>query len=144
MINKIIDLLKKESTIQFIKFGMIGALNTFLNLGIYYFCIYLGAHYVLANATGWFITVFISYILNNLFTFRGDDKPTWSLFALIKVYISYSVSGLFLNTLLLWLWVDVCGISSKIAPIINMCFSIPLNFVLNKYWAYGKAKKEKN
>lgn len=138
MVNKLLELLKKESTIQFIKFGMVGALNTILNLMIYYFCIYLGIHYTVANATGWFITVFISYVLNNILTFKGEDGVKWSLKALIKVYISYSVSGLFLNTFLLWLWVDICGISDKLAPIINMCFSIPLNFILNKFWAYKK------
>lgn len=136
--QKILELLKKESIVQFIKFGCIGALNTFLSLGIYYLVINIGAHYTIANATAWFITVFISYVLNNVLTFKGENGVTWSIKSLVKVYISYSVTGLFLNTFLLWLWVDVVGLSDKIAPIINLFFSIPINFLLNKFWAYKK------
>lgn len=136
MINRLIELLKKESTIQFIKFGTIGAFNTILTYVLYFIFVKGGMHYLYANALTWFITVFISYVLNNIFTFGGNDKLVWSLSALIKVYISYSITGLFLNSLLLALWIDIFGISNVIAPIINLVFTIPINFLLNKLWAY--------
>ena len=138
MIKKLIDFLKQESVIQFIKFGCVGAFNTILTYVLYIVFVKLGMHYLAANALTWFITVFISYVLNNTITFKGDGKPEWSIKALIKVYISYSVAGLFLNSLLLSLWIGVFGISEVIAPIINMCFTIPINFLLNKFWAYKK------
>jgi putative flippase GtrA len=61
--------------------------------------------------------------------------------ALAKTYVSYSFTGLFLNSILLILWVKVLGISEYIAPIINLLVSVPLNFIINKFWAF-KTKEE--
>lgn len=123
---------------QFVSFGLIGGLNTLLALGIYWLVVYLGGHYLLGSAVGFVITVAISYVLNNLYTFKGDEKPDWSLKKLLKVYVSYALTGLILNNFLLWLWIDVIGINKNIAPVINLFFTIPLNFLLNKLWAYKK------
>ncbi len=123
---------------QFISFGLIGGLNTFLSLGIYWLVIYLGGHYLVGSVLGFVITVAISYVLNNLFTFKGDAKPEWSLRTLIKVYASYALTGLILHNILLLLWVEALGINENLAPILNLFFTIPLNFILNKLWAYKK------
>ena len=58
---------------------------------------------------------------------------------MIKTYISYSFTGLFLSSILLVLWVQVLGISEFIAPIINLLISVPLNFIINKFWAFKKS-----
>ena len=123
---------------QFISFGLIGGLNTILSLGIYWLIVNLGGHYMLGNAVAFFITVAISYVLNNIFTFKGEGKAEWSFKNLIKVYISYGLTGLLLNTFLLMIWIDWLGINENIAPVINLFFTIPLNFLLNKFWAYKK------
>lgn len=131
--------MKKETIIQFIKFGFVGGINTILSYAIYYvLCIILGFNYLLSQGIAWFITVFISYILNNIMTFSDGGSTNWSIKNLVKVYISYSVTGLFLATFLSWIWVDVLSIEKAFAPIINLFFTIPLNFLLNKYWAYAK------
>ena len=131
--------MKKETIIQFIKFGFVGGINTVLSYAIYYvLCIILGLNYLLSQGIAWFITVFISYVLNNIMTFSDGGSTNWSIKNLVKVYISYSVNGLFLATFLSWIWVDVLSIEKAFAPIINLFFTIPLNFLLNKYWAYAK------
>ena len=131
--------MKKETIIQFIKFGFVGGINTVLSYAIYYvLCIILGLNYLLSQGIAWFITVFISYVLNNIMTFSDGGSTNWSIKNLVKVYISYSVTGLFLATFLSWIWVDVLSVEKVFAPIINLFFTIPLNFLLNKYWAYAK------
>ena len=131
--------MKKETIVQFIKFGFVGDINTVLSYAIYYvLCIILGLNYLLSQGIAWFITVFISYVLNNIMTFSDGGSTNWSIKNLVKVYISYSVTGLFLATFLSWIWVDILSIEKAFAPIINLLFTIPLNFLLNKYWAYAK------
>ena len=131
--------MKKETIVQFIKFGFVGGINTVLSYAIYYvLCIILGFNYLLSQGIAWFITVFISYVLNNIMTFSDGGSTNWSIKNLVKVYISYSVTGLFLATFLSWIWVDVLSVEKVFAPIINLFFTIPLNFLLNKYWAYAK------
>lgn len=128
----------KKTITQFMGFGLVGAFNTVLGLVIYWVCVRLGVHYLIANAIGFMITVAISYILNNAITFRDNREVEWSLKTLIKVYISYSITGLFLNSILLWAWTEMAGVSENIAPVLNLCITIPTNFVLNKLWAYKR------
>lgn len=127
----------KKIMIQFIKFGIVGGLNTLLTYLIYYVGISLGLHYIISNAVAFVITVFISFLLNSNFVFRGEKRSglEW-LKALLKVYASYAGTSLVLSSVLLWVWVDCIGISEKIAPFINLVFTVPINFLLNKYWAY--------
>ena len=58
--------------------------------------------------------------------------------ALFKTYVSYGFTGLILNNILSVLWVSVLHISKMLAPIINLVISIPINFFMNKLWAFGK------
>lgn len=129
--------LNKNTIVQFIKFGIVGGFNTLLTYLIYFAGISLGIHYVISNAIAFVITVFISFLLNNHFVFKGEQqgKLAW-LKALLKVYASYASTPLVLTSILLWIQVDYLGISEKIAPLINLIFTVPINFLLNKYWAY--------
>lgn len=133
----------KQVILQFIKFGIVGAFNTILTLVIYYTGLAVGIHYQISNAIAFVITVFISYILNGKLVFKENSAQKTNFFAgLIKVYISYSFTSLFLNAVLLGLQVEFLGVSEKIAPIFNLLVTIPINFLLNKFWVYRKKEKE--
>ena len=128
---------KKKSIIQFIKFGIVGFINTFCsyiisNCGYYIF----NLHEQICNLIAFIITVFISYILNGNFVFN-DNKENRSLIkSLIKVYVLYSFTGLFLTAVLLYVEESIFGIPHYIATLINLVITIPLNFILNKFWAF--------
>ncbi len=36
------------------------------------------------------------------------------------------------------LWVDMLHISEFLAPVINLLFNVPVNFLINKFWAFKK------
>ena len=57
---------------------------------------------------------------------------------MFKTYCAYALTGLILNNVLLYLWISVLGINKMIAPIINLIINIPINFFMNKLWAFGK------
>ena len=134
----------KKAIIQFIKFGMVGAINTILSYAITNGCYYiLHWHEQICNIIAFVITVFISFILNGKFVFNeGKEKRSfWK--PLLKVYASYSVTGLFLNAILLYVEEQIFGIPHYIATLMNLVITIPINFILNKFWAYNeKGKKE--
>lgn len=130
----------KETITQFIKFGIVGGINTVLTYAItnggYYF---LHIHEQIANAIAFLITVFISFMLNGKFVFKenketGEKRSFWK--ALLKVYASYSITSLFLTAILLYIEEDVLSIPLYIATLMNLCITIPINFILNKFWAY--------
>lgn len=154
---------------QFIKFGMVGVMNTLVNYTVYSICYYVfHANVHVANVMGFIISVFTAFLLQSRFVFKesadGEHRVWWQV--LIKTYISYAFTGLFLTEVLLILWLNVLNIGQylspvtewlagfgmnftpkdlavSIAPFLNMVFTIPINFCVNKFWAYRqKGKKE--
>lgn len=132
----------KNLIIQFIKFGTVGAINTVLSYaitnGAYYL---LHLHEQISNIIAFVITVFISFMLNGKFVFteNKEERKFWK--SLLRVYASYSVTGVFLTAILLYIEEEIIGIPHYIATLMNLIVTVPINFILNKFWAY-KEKKE--
>ena len=125
--------------LQFVGFGLIGLLNTVLSYGITNVCYYaFGLHEQISNLFAFLITVLISYLLNSRFVFEKDKQP-WYL-ALAKVYASYAFTELILMGVLLFIEERLFGIPHYIATFVNLIVTVPLNFLLNKFWAYRKRK----
>ena len=126
---------------QFIKFGIVGAINTILSYVIINSCYYLlNLHEQICNIIAFVITVFISFMLNSRFVFKEEEEKQNFWKQLIKVYASYSITGLFLTAILLYLEEEVLGIQHYIATFINLIVTVPINFILNKFWAYKNHK----
>ena len=125
--------------LQFVGFGLIGLLNTVLSYGITNVCYYaFGLHEQISNLFAFLITVLISYLLNSRFVFEKDKQP-WYL-ALAKVYASYAFTELILMGVLLFIEERLFGIPHYIATFVNLIITVPLNFLLNKFWAYRKQR----
>ena len=153
---------KLETLWQLIKFGLVGVSNTIVNYVVYSICyLVLGINEYVATFLGFVISVLNAYFWQSRFVFResedGEHRVWWQV--LIKTYISYAFSGLFLTELLLFLWINVIDIGQYLtpladwivnygidmtpkdlavllAPFINMVVTIPINFCINKFWAY--------
>jgi len=137
----------KNLMIQFIKFGIVGAINTVLSYAITNGCYYLlHWHAQVSNIVAFTITVFISFLLNGKFVFNQDEEKRSFWKSLLKVYASYSITGLFLTAGLLYVEEQIFGIPHYIATLMNLVVTIPINFLLNKFWAYNdknSKRKEK-
>ena len=130
---------------QFIKFGIVGVSNTLISYILYVVSLLIfqklnwfgKVDYLVAQMIAFILSVLWSFYWNNKMVFvkeEGQQRNLWK--SLIKTYVSYSFTGLFLNSALLVLWVDVLHISEFVAPIINLLISVPLNFIINKFWAF--------
>ena len=125
----------KHFIIQFIKFSFVGISNTLVSMLFYYLFTFFGIHYIMANTAGFLFGTLNAYILNSKYVFPTKDEKQQTIKTGTKVFISYGLTFI-LSTLLLTLLVQVIGISKYIAPIINICITTPLNFLLNKFWAF--------
>lgn len=134
-----------NSFIQFIKFGLVGVSNVAISYVLYVtfllifqnIGLFKNGDYVIAQSISFLLSVLWSFYWNNKLVFivqEGKKRSFWK--SLLKTYISYSFTGLFLNNLLLLLWVQIFGISEFVAPIVNLLISVPLNFLINKFWAF--------
>ena len=130
----------KSIIIQFIKFGLVGVSNTLISLVIYYILVCFKCNYIVANTIGFIVSVLNAYYWNNKYVFKNNDikeKEGFQYKKILKVYASYGITFL-LSTFLLYLMVDCLNLSEYLAPIINLCITIPINFLLNKLWAFKK------
>lgn len=128
---------KMKTIIQFVKFGLVGVSNTLINYVVFAVLVKLGIHYILANAIGFFVSVLNAFYWNNRYVFSCDkkNKSVWWK-KLLKSCTAYAINSLILVSVLLYFWVDVCGISPYLSQLINLCITIPLNFIMNKFWAF--------
>lgn len=141
-----------EGLMQFVKFGIVGLSNTVISYVIYVAALLLfqengwlvNVDYLVAQVIAFVLSVLWSFYWNNKYVFKQDeDEERNILQALLKTYISYAFTGLFLNSVLSWIWVEIVHIPKLFAPIINLLISVPLNYVMNKFWAFGKKNEKK-
>ncbi|MFF2912159.1 GtrA family protein [Paenibacillus sp. NPDC057934] len=119
--------------LQFIKFGIVGGINTIISLMIYYILIYVSVHYMYANVIGYFISSVGGYYLNKMWVFKTQQVKARS--SITKYYIIYG-SSLLINIVTMYVWVDLLNIPKILAPILTLIITIPYNFILNKLWAF--------
>lgn len=137
---------KTESVLQFLKFCIVGVSNTVisyvLNIGTLLLLApkQLSYDYFIGNIVSFVLSVLWSFYWNNRFVFKADNEKRVIWKALLKTYMSYGFTGIILNNVLSYVWIDMLGISKLIAPFINLIISVPLNFIINKFWAFKTEK----
>lgn len=151
---------------QFIKFVMVGVSNTLISEVVYAILVVFRCHYLLASFIGFTVSIFNAYYWNNKYVFREDKEKAkrvwWKV--LLKTYLAY-LWGFVLNLILLVVWVEVFHIADYMVPLehflfahgitsfdaevlgnllaegVNLLIVLPINYVINKYWAFKQEKK---
>ncbi|MCC8396221.1 GtrA family protein [Paraburkholderia sp. MMS20-SJTR3] len=120
---------RTESLQQFIKYLLVGGLNTLISAAIIFAVQAAGARPVVANLSGYAIGVAISYALNSKYTFRTAVSRYTAIRFLLVLLIAYLAN---LATMLAVLHVTH-------APYIAQLCGIPVyvivGFLGNRYWA---------
>ena len=131
-----------EKIKQFIKFGIVGISNTLISYVVYVVLVGVHINYLLASIAGYIVSVLNSYYWNNKYVFKKqeDEQRTWWK-TLIKTFVSYAGTGLILSNILLVIWVEWIKVPQIVAPLINLLITVPLNFIINKFWAFKDRTK---
>lgn len=138
MIIKYLKKINKQNIIQLVKFALVGFSNAVVLFLVYNGLLLLNWNYQLAYAVGFILSVLNAYFWNNRFVF--NDKSSSFFKKIIKVYASYIFTYI-LSAILLYVWTQLVGIPKEIAPIINIVITTPVNFLLNKLWAFRNNRK---
>lgn len=137
-----------QKFMQFVKFALVGLSNTIVSYILYLIFLKLfqllsvfeNSDYLIAQIIAYILSIFWAFYWNQKYVFKTDASIVWWK-ALIKSFISYSFAGVFLNSALSYIWVEKFGISKFIVPIINLLINIPVNFFMNKLWAFRGKKR---
>lgn len=130
--------------VQLLLFALVGFSSALVNLGVYNLVLWglrslsllPSVDFLVAQFFGFVISVGWAFLLNRRYVFCAPAAP-WKE-SLIKVYITYSLTGIGLSSLLSLLWIHVFGLPKEVVTILNDCFCFPVNFLLNKYWSFKK------
>ncbi len=132
---------RKEALHQFVKFGIIGVLNTLIDFSVYTFLTRLipfFGHYIYVAATISFLCgALFSYFANRTWTFTQKSRPEFR--EAVKFYISVGTAYL-LTIILLYIFVNIFNFYDLYAKIIVTFIILFWNFFMNKFWVF-KPKK---
>lgn len=136
-----------NNLMQFVKFGIVGISNTVISYALNVATLLLlrpfqvNWDYIAGNLVAFTLSVLWSFYWNNRYVFILEEGESRSLFrALLKTYISYGFTGVVLNNIMSWIWISIVEVSKYIAPMINLFVSVPLNYAINKLWAFKTRK----
>jgi putative flippase GtrA len=118
---------------QFLKFGAVGLSNTAITLLAQYALMYVHVHYNPAYAIAFLLGVANSFYWNSRYVFRVPGSR--GLRGFVRLLFANGVTLLAgLGTLALL--VEALGVPQGLAPVLNMAVTVPLNFLLVKFWAF--------
>jgi putative flippase GtrA len=120
---------------QFIKFAIVGVLNSAIQYLVFLFLYSLtGTPYLLASIIGYLAGMINSYILNRRWTFGSRNQK---LFTELGRFVAVNLVSLGVNLGLLYLLVSTGVMIPQWAQIVAIVGSTLVNFVLNKVWTFA-------
>ncbi len=142
---------KYSGLIQFVKFGIVGMSNTAISYGIDMFRYYVlfahvswpeNAKILIAATLAFILSVTNSYYWNNRYVFGSGERKTavQHLAAYLRAVMCYALTGLLIGPALK-LWLNGRGMQYWLSSIACLVVTIPLNFVMNKFWAFRSSNK---
>lgn len=114
-----------------------GLANNLIYYVVYTICLVLNIHYIIAGTVAFFVSVINAFYFNDKYVFVSKEETNrkwWKTF--IKTFLSYAGTGLILNNILLIVWVDIVGLKEIVAPLLNLFITVPLNYIINKFWTF--------
>lgn len=139
---------KHAPIVQFVKFGLVGVSNTLISYGVEMLCYYVffknatweeNVRIAVTSLLAFIISVTNSYVWNDRFVFKQDGRKTFGMHvaAYLKTVACYGATGLIIAPLLK-MWIGSYGIPYWAGSLCSLIVTIPLNFILNKFWAFRK------
>lgn len=139
------NIIKKFADETFLKFVMVGVINTLVGSAIAFFCLnFLNMPLKLSSATNYFLTSILSYFLNKNFTFKSKKNSIgqvlrFALNILVCWFLAYEVAEKIALASLAFL---APKIRDNIAMLIGMGLFVILNYTGQRFFAFKREEKK--
>lgn len=130
MIRRIIDLVRRLWAISFLRFLMVGGINTLFGYSVYALFILIGLHYVLAALLGQICGVLFNFKTTGIIVFKNKDNRL--IFRFFGVYLFTYL----LNIGLLKLF-DMADVGSLVAGAIIVLPMALVSFLLMRRFVFS-------
>jgi len=135
--NKIFS---KPFIIQFLKFAIVGAIGTLVNLGLLYiFTEIFNFYYIISEIIAFTVSVINNYLLNKIWTFKEELKQE-----IVQKYAKYfviSVISLIVNLTILFILVEHFDYWYILAELFAIACSFVVNYLGNVLWTFRDQNK---
>lgn len=134
---------RSQGLIQFIKFGLVGVMNTAVDFLVYALLTWIGMQYLVAQVFSYSAGTVNSYVVNKLWTFGGKgnggtenrkavtvDKGEFARFVLVNI------GTLLLSIALLYVLKTGLGFHPLIAKIGVTAVTVVVNYIGSKLWVF--------
>lgn len=135
---------RMQGLIQFIKFGLVGVMNTAVDFLVYALLTWLGMQYLVAQVFSYSAGTVNSYVVNKLWTFGGGkgaastetrkagkvDKREFARFAVVNI------GTLLLSVALLYVLKTGLGFHPLVAKIGVTAVTVVVNYIGSKLWVF--------
>lgn len=136
IINKLKKYKNKKMFAEIIKFGIVGVLNTLIDLTVFIILNkYWGVYSVIAQVVSYSFGFVNSFILNKNWTFNNNSTTNRSeLFRFLLI----NLLSLGITTITIFIFVEKLNLDAILSKMISILISMTCNFIGNKYWVFNK------
>lgn len=135
--DKIKNLFSKYK--EYILYVIFGVVTTIVGWGVFYLCDkVIGMGVVPSNVISWIMAVAVAYITNRKWVFRSTAA---GLRSVAKEAISFAAGRLItlaVETLILWVSVDICGWDDMLMKILATIVVLVLNYLFSKLFVFAR------
>ena len=126
---------------QFVKFAVVGAVGTVVNLAVLKLTLLLWGQFnestpfaveAFASGLAFAVAVVNNYLLNRWWTFRSSGTMGTEFVKFLVV----SICGLALNELVFWVFRAQLNLNVFVSQLLAIACVLPFNFIVNKLWSF--------
>lgn len=124
---------------ELISYGFWGVATTVVNYAVYFLCTQgLHVNYMLSNVISWIVAVVFAFLVNKVFVFGSSRWERETLFGELWKFVSARVLSGAMETLVLFVFVDLLHFNDGIIKIVVGILVILLNYVVSKLLIFKK------
>ncbi|WP_187361996.1 GtrA family protein [Anaerofustis stercorihominis] len=132
MFDKIINLYEKYKGI--ILYGIFGILTTVINFVLYFLFVNLfSVNYLISNCIAWIGAVIFAFYTNKIYVFESKNNELGNVFKEFILFTGSRAFTFFIETLLLFLGVELLKLNNGIVKIAIAVIVVILNYVFTKF-----------
>ncbi len=129
-------ILEKKIIKQILKFGVVGGLAFVIDYALLYLLTeFLNIHYLVSSIISFSVSVIFNYILSIKWVFDVNKKQDVKEFI---VFIVLSIIGLGINSLIMYIMVDLMNVYYMASKIVATAVVMVYNFITRKIFIEGK------
>ncbi|AHV95531.1 GtrA family protein [Paenibacillus sabinae] len=129
--------------IQFVKFNIVGLLNTLVDMAVFALLNSLGLYYVVGQIISYGAGTANSFILNSNITFkdRKRSKEDGFDYKQLMRFIVLNLVVLGISLLLMSLLIDRLGLKELVSKVLVTFVTVIINFVGSRKWVFVNPKQ---